>query len=149
TLAAAHAAERPATPLDRLEAALERGFPSEAESLHAEVRMVPGEAQRHRREIAAARLSAARGDWRAVDSRLAAWKENGARGEGSGEILFWQGWSALHQGRRERADTLFVLASAYAGQPGSKRAQEALEYRFAALLDNSPALLDYLRGLPE
>lgn len=145
-------AERPAALLARVEAALDLGRPAEAESLFAAVRKAPGGGPRHRREIVGARLAAARGDWRGTDARLEAWKRDPARGEGSGEILFWQGWSALHQGRRERADTLFVLASAYAGQSvpeGSGRAQEALEYRFAALLDASPALLDYVRGLPE
>jgi hypothetical protein len=143
-------AERPGALLERVEAALDRGFTSEAESLFAEVRKMPGGGvPRHRREIAGARLAAARGDWRGADARLEAWKRDPARGEGSGEILFWQGWSALHQGRRERADSLFVLAGAYAGQPGSTRAQEALEYRFAALLDASPLLTEYLRGLPE
>jgi hypothetical protein len=140
-------AERPGALLERVEAALDRGFPSEADSLFAEVGKTPGGgAPRHRREIARARLAAARGDWRGADKRLDAWKRDAARGEGSGEILFWQGWSALHQGKKPEADSLFVLASAYTASRG---AQDALEYRFAALLEKPPVLLDYLRGLPE
>ena len=81
---------------------------------------------------------------------MRAWKNSIERNQGSGEILFWLGWSALHQGKKTDADSLFVLSSAYTQEPGAQRgAQEALEYRFAALLESSPALLDYLRGLPE
>ena len=46
---------------------------------------------------------------------------------------------------------LIINTSAYTAvdKQASRGAQDALEYRFAALLENSPSLLDYLRGLPE
>jgi hypothetical protein len=142
--------------LARVEYLLDAGRVHEAESLfsagsgHAE----RGSLARHRREILAARLAAVQGNWKKTDARLRAWKNSGERGEGSGEVLFWLGWSALHQGRKPEADSLFLLASAYVDE-GSSRAraargsQEALEYRFAALLESGPVLLSYLRGLPE
>src|SRR5690606_38160456 len=48
--------------------------------------------------------------------------------------------------RGARADSLFMLASAY---QEDDRSRDALEYRFAGLLESGPALQDYLRGLPE
>lgn len=100
----------------------------------------------HGDEIARARASAAQGNWKATDSLLRSWKDNPARSGGSGEVLFWQGWSALHQGRRAPADSLFLLASAYVDEDISQR---ALEYRYALLLDTTAALTAYARGLPE
>jgi tetratricopeptide (TPR) repeat protein len=131
----------------RSEAALDAGHPQVAESLFTLAGQAAGAARhRHQREILEARLAASRGDWRTSESRLQAWKRNESRPEGSGEIFFWLGWVALHQARIAEADSLFVLASAYVDEP---RAQEALEYRFAALLDPSANLQHYLRGLPE
>jgi hypothetical protein len=141
----AGAAEKPSW--SHVEAALEAGNIHAAESLFTMAEGAPpGTGFRHRREILMARLAASRGDWKGAESRLRAWKSNPSRLEGSGEVLFWLGWAALHQARITDADSLFVLASAYSGED---RAQEALEYRFAALLENSPSLQDYLRGLPE
>lgn len=131
-------------PLARAARALDAGDIARAESLYA----LPGDdpGARHRREILGARLAASRGDWRGVDAALTAWNGSPARLEGTGEVLFWLGWSALHQARGARADSLFVLASAY---QDDERSRDALEYRYAALLDNGPALQSYLRGLPE
>lgn len=123
--------------------ALNAGDMHAAESLFT---AAPQGAPRHDRKILSARLAASRGDWKRTDSVLRAWNDHPARARGSGEILFWQGWSALHQGRIAQADSLLVLASAYAG---GNRAQDALEYRFFALLENPPVLQEYLRGLPE
>jgi hypothetical protein len=92
------------------------------------------------------RREASQGRWKEADARLNAWKNDPRRREGGGEVLFWQGWAALHQHRREEADTLFILASAYTDQAVSQR---ALEYRLALLLDSSQALYAYIRGLPE
>lgn len=127
----------------RVEAALEHGRVATAESLFNPALAEP---YHHRTEILRARLAASRGDWKHTETCLQAWESAPARREGSGEILFWRGWAALHQGATARADSLFVLSSAYPGEP---RSQEALEYRFAALLDPGPALQAYLRGLPE
>lgn len=136
--------------LERGDSALDAGDVQLADSLFTLAAPIPtsatSAASRHRREILTARLAAARGDWKTSADRLKAWENSPARQTGSGEILFWRGWVALHQARIPEADSLFVLASAYSGEP---RAQDALEYRFSALLDNSPALQDYLRGLPE
>ena len=101
---------------------------------------------RHRREILSARVAAARGKWQETEKLLTAWKMNPDRQEGSGEILFWLGWSALHQGKRIDADSLFMLSSAYAEESAS---QLALEYRLAGLLDSGTSLLAFIRGLPE
>lgn len=106
----------------------------------------PPSPERHRFAIATARLAASRGDWRTVDRTLRAWQHDPGRREGSGEVLFWRGWSAMHQGRTAEADSLLMLASAYGGEP---RSQDALEYRLAGLLETGDALQSYLRGLPE
>lgn len=103
-------------------------------------------ALRHSWEILQTRLSASAGGWKNAEARLKDWKNDPKRREGSGEIFFWQGWAALHQHRREEADTLFTLASSYADEPISQR---ALEYRYAVLLDTGEALYAYVRGLPE
>jgi hypothetical protein len=142
--------------LARIESLLDAGRLPEADSLfnasEADGARADNES-RHRREIITARLAAAQGNWKKTDARLRAWKLNPDRTQGSGEIFFWLGWSALHQGKKTDADSLFVLASAYTSSEsksgGARGAQEALEYRFAALLENSPSLLDYLRGLAE
>lgn len=134
--------------IESIESLLDAGRIHEADSLFAASNESDG--SRHRREILTARLAAAQGNWKKTDSRLRAWKNNADRTQGSGEIFFWLGWSALHQGKKTDADSLFVQASAYTNERTTARgAQEALEYRFAALLETSPALLDYLRGLPE
>ena len=132
----------------RIESLLDAGRIHEADSLFAASSESDG--SRHRREILTARLAAAQGNWKKTDARLRLWKNNADRTQGSGEIFFWLGWSALHQGKKTEADSLFVQASAYTSErtPG-RGAQEALEYRFAALLETSPALIDYLRGLSE
>lgn len=139
--------------LARVEYLLDAGRLHEADSLFSAGDAERGSLARHRREILAARLAAVQGNWKKTDARLRAWKNSGERGEGSGEVLFWLGWSALHQGKKPEADSLFLLASAYvdAGSraPSARGAQEALEYRFAALLESGPVLLNYLRGLPE
>jgi hypothetical protein len=101
---------------------------------------------RQRLEILQARLAACRGHWQETDARLEAWKIDPERSEGSGAILFWQGWSALHQGHRGQADSLFILASAYVEE---NRSQSALEYRYAMLVDRGQGLLDFIHGLPE
>jgi hypothetical protein len=133
--------------LARVDAALQSGDTQVADSLFAIAVKSGNDAKnRHRREILIARLAAGRGDWNSAEARLRSWEQSPARTSGSGEILFWRGWAALHQSRTADADSLFVLSSAYVEEP---RAQAALEYRFAVLLENSPALLDYLRGLPE
>ena len=155
-LAALLAAGAPllAADLARVEMLLDAGRVHEAESLFTEAgESGGGNASRHRREIVGARIAAVQGNWRKTDARLRAWKNSADRGEGSGEVFFWLGWSALHQGKKPEADSLFLLASAYTDERPEARAargaQDALEYRFAALLETSPALLDYLRGLPE
>jgi hypothetical protein len=142
--------------LARVESLLDAGRLHEAESLYTQGAGggERGSLARHRREILGARLAAAQGNWKNADARLRAWKNSGERGEGSGEVLFWLGWSAVHQGKKAAADSLFVLASAYvdagaARGPNARGAQEALEYRFAGLLENSTAFTDYLRGLSE
>jgi len=140
--------------LDRVERLLDAGRPREADSLFQSIADARDDASRNRREIAAARLAAAQGNWKKTDARLRAWKTSSERGEGSADVLFWLGWSALHQGRKASAESLFVLASAYVSERVSERAatsrvQSALEYRFAARLDSSAALLEYARGLPE
>lgn len=136
--------------LARIEGALESGDILLADSLfQREARRDADATARHRREILAARLAAANGDWRGTEKRMLDWEQSSSRRTGSGEILFWRGWAALHQGRSAEADSLFVLSSAYTDETENSRVQDALDYRFAALLDNSPALLDYLRGLPE
>jgi hypothetical protein len=132
--------------LERTRIALDAGEMHVAESLFTLSSAADGTGRRHLREIVFARLAASRGDWRGCEARLRNWGHDDTRREGSGELLFWQGWAALHQGRDAEGDSLLVLASAYSEEP---RAQQALEYRFAALLDNSPVLRDYLRGLPE
>jgi hypothetical protein len=156
--AAPAGAQRGADPLPRIERALDAGDVHTADSLFTAAERAggsssrsasgsPSSGSRHRREILAARLAAGRGDWKGTEARLRTWASSPTRGEGSGEILFWQGWAALHQARAPEADSLFVLASAYAEEA---RAQDALEYRFAALLESEPeALGNYLRGLPE
>ncbi len=125
------------------ERAFDRGDLFAAESL---VTAAPASASPHSLHLLKARLAASRGDWRRTDAILREWNMHPERSGSTGEVLFWKGWSALHQGNVPRADSMFVLASAYAGEP---RAQDALEYRFAALLENPPALQEYLRGLPE
>jgi hypothetical protein len=133
--------------LARVESGLESGETELADSLFALATKSSIDPKlRHRREILSARLAAGRGDWNAAEARLRTWENTSARTTGSGEILFWRGWAALHQSRTMEADSLFVLASSYVEE---SRAQAALDYRFAALLETSPALLDYLRGLPE
>jgi hypothetical protein len=92
------------------------------------------------------RQEASQGHWKEVDAKLKSWNNDPRRREGGGEVLFWQGWAALHQHRRDQADTLFTLASAYVGEAISQR---ALEYRYAVLLDSGEALYAYVRGLPE
>jgi hypothetical protein len=138
----------PATELlARVESGLESGDTEIADSLFALTAKSGADPKtRHRREILSARIAAGRGDWSSAEARLRSWENSSARSYGSGEILFWRGWAALHQSRTAEADSLFVLSSAYVEE---SRAQDALEYRFAALLETSPALLDYLRGLPE
>lgn len=135
------------TPLARADRALDAGDPARADSLLTVASRNPSEpATRHRREILNARLAASRGDWKTADATLRAWLKNPERREGSGETLFWMGWAAMHQARANAADSLLVLASAYGEEP---RSQDALEYRFAGMLENGPGLQDYLRGLPE
>jgi len=101
---------------------------------------------RHAWEILKVRLAASQGHWKEAGERLDTWEDNTARRESSGEVLFWQGWLALHQHHVDAADTLFTLASAYVEESS---AQRALEYRQALLIDSSQALYDYIRGLPE
>lgn len=137
----------PAEALARVLRALDAGDIPVADSLFAGIAGPPAApAARHRYEIAAARLAASRGDWRKTDETLRSWQRHPARREGSGEVLFWRGWSAMHQARPAEADSLLVLASAY-GEDA--RSQDALEYRFAGLRESGPALQSYLRGLPE
>jgi len=136
----------PSETLDRIEEALDAGDLVTADSLRAAALAVFPPGLRHLQEIVDARLAASRGDWRGADARLRAWRTNPQRREGSGDVLFWLGWSAMHQARASEADSLLVLASAY-GEDA--RSQDALEYRLAGLLENGPALQDYLRGLPE
>ena len=100
----------------------------------------------HRGILLEARLAAVRGDWNGARTRLESWLASPARTGNTGEVYFWLAWVALHQGEYGQADTLLVLASA---DTGSAHALDALEYRFAALLENGPALAEYLRGLPE
>ena len=100
----------------------------------------------HRWEILQARLDGFQGHWNEAGLRLAHWKANPVRREGSGEVLFWQGWVAFNLGQRADADTLFLLSSAYADEGASEK---ALEYRFALQLDSGENLKAYLRGLPE
>lgn len=73
-------------------------------------------------------------------------KRSPLRRDGTGPILFWQGWLALQQGREVAAESLLVLASAYTGNEESQR---ALEYRYWILLDSGAARVDFLRGLAE
>ncbi len=130
-----------------VETALNAGDIHRADSLHTlagPVNRNPG--VKHEARILDARLAASRGDWKSTDAILRAWRNSTERREGSGEILFWMGWSAMHQARLTEADSLLVLASAYSDE---ERSQDALEYRFAGLLDPGPHLQDYLRGLPE
>ena len=131
-------------PLDKAENALESGRWREADSLLSAA--PEGQGSRHRREILKARLAGSRGQWREAENRLKAWKENPARRESTADLLFWQAWAALHRQKRREADSLLVLASAYAREPAS---QKALEYRYALWLDSGAALRDFLRGLPE
>jgi hypothetical protein len=143
-----------AADLGRIEALLDGGRLQEADSLFGAPSESRGAGSRQRVEIVEARLAAAQGNWRKTDARLRAWKVSADRSEGSGEVLFWLGWSALHQGKKASAESLFVLASAYdrereGERPGRRGAQEALAYRLAATLDSSKILLDYARGLPE
>lgn len=78
---------------------------------------------------------------------LTALKKDPKRQEGTGPILFWQGCLALDQGRFASADSLLVLASAYAG---SEESQRALEYRFFLLLDTAAGSRPhFFRGMPE
>ncbi len=143
------AADNPTEAIARVLRALDAGDILLADSLFAGIAEPPADrapSARHRYEIAAARLAASRGDWRKTDETLRSWQRHPARREGSGEVLFWRGWSAMHQARPEEADSLLVLASAYGGDT---RSQDALEYRFAGLRENGPALQSYLRGLPE
>lgn len=128
------------------EAALFAGDPASAESLFAEAALPAAPGPRHRYEILAARLAAGHGDWKGAEARLRAWNRDPVRRTGTGEILFWRGWAALHQDRADEADSLFVLASAYTDEA---RSQDALEYRFVAMMEPSPAVRDYVRGLPE
>lgn len=136
----------PLEALSRAEDALDAGDIAAADSLRSRIGEALPAGLRHRQEIVGARLAASRGDWRSADARLRAWRTSPQRREGSGDVLFWLGWSAMHQARAAEADSLLVLASAY-GEDA--RSQEALEYRFLGLLENGPALQDYLRGLPE
>lgn len=73
-------------------------------------------------------------------------KRSPLRRDGTGPILFWQGWLALQQGREAAAESLLVLASAYTGNEESQR---ALEYRYWILLDSGAVRMDFLRGLTE
>lgn len=73
-------------------------------------------------------------------------KRGAHRREGTGPILFWQGWLALHQRRIQAADSLLVLASAYTG---TEESQRALEYRYWLVLDTGSAATDFFRGLAE
>jgi hypothetical protein len=131
-------------PVRKVEQALEAGRVRAADSL---LSALPQNGRtRHKQEILSARLSGCRGRWREAETRLQAWKEHPRRRESTADILFWQAWAALHQSQRQRADSLLVLASAYAGENSS---QKALEYRYAALVDSGAALRDYLQGLPE
>jgi len=143
-------ATRAADMLARASRALDAGAPALADSLFAAIIDEGGVPEdpiaRHRHAILTARLAASRGDWRTTDETLRAWQRAPARRTGSGEVLFWLGWSAMHQARAAEADSLLVLASAY-GEDA--RSQDALEYRFAGLLENGPALQHYVRGLPE
>jgi hypothetical protein len=132
--------------IPRIETALNTGDIQQADSLHALIASQRRSGSPHRRVIVDARLAASRGNWKTTEAILHSWRDDPARREASGEIFFWLGWAALHQARLSEADSFLVLASAYSDE---SRAQEALEYRFAALLDNSPALQAYLRGLPE
>lgn len=77
---------------------------------------------------------------------LDALKRDPRRREGTGPILFWQGWLALQQGRQAPAESLLVLASAYTGTDESQR---ALEYRYWILLDSGAARSEFFRGLAE
>jgi hypothetical protein len=129
------------------ERALDAGDGAAADSLRQVLTALsPARLERQRLELLDARLAASRGDWRGAETRLRAWRASSERREGSGTVLFWLGWAALHQARLAEGDSLMVLASAYGDDA---RAQDALEYRFAALMENGPALQDYLRGLPE
>jgi hypothetical protein len=151
------AAQTPLTPkavaqsntdtLTLIEWALESGDLERADSLHSTLSpQSRPPSWRHRHEIVKARLAASRGDWRAAEKALRAWNQNSARTGGSGEVLFWLGWAAMHQAKVSMADSLLVLASAYTEE---SRAQQALEYRLNGLLENGPSLQHYLRGLPE
>lgn len=84
---------------------------------------------------------------REAERLLSALKRDPARREGSGPILFWQACLALDEARFEAADSLLVLASAYAG---SEESQRALDYRFFLLLDTAQAARRaFFQGLPE
>jgi hypothetical protein len=77
---------------------------------------------------------------------LADLKSSPRRREGTGPILFWQGWIALQQERPAVAESLLVLASAYTG---SEESQRALEYRYWILLDSAAPRREFFRGLAE
>lgn len=77
---------------------------------------------------------------------LEALKRSPLRREGTGPILFWQGWLALQQRRDAAAESLFVLASAYTG---GEESQRALEFRYWMLLDSGAARVEFLRGVAE
>jgi len=127
--------------------ALNAGLPQTAATLLNNFPAPQGSAPlRHAWEILQARLEASAGRLQDAETRLDAWKNNPDRREGSGEVLFWQGWAALQAHRRNAADTLFLLSSAYVDEDAS---QLALEYRYALLLDTSEMLYAYSRGLPE
>ncbi len=129
-----------------VEEALDAGESQIASSLLGNPAPANLPALRQKWEIFSARLKAASGNWKETETRLGSWKNNPDRREGSGEILFWQGWVALHQHHLNDADTLFTLASAYADEDAS---QKALEYRQALMADSTPALYAYIRGLME
>jgi tetratricopeptide (TPR) repeat protein len=77
---------------------------------------------------------------------LDALKRSPRRMEGTGPILFWQGWLALQQRRLAAADSLLVLASAYTG---TEESQKALEYRYFLLLDTTEALTHFFQGMAD
>lgn len=140
------AARETGASLAAIEAALAGGDPLRADSLWKTIAPDAPELRTQRGALLAARLDAARGDWNGARTRLESWLSSPIRTGSTGEVHFWLAWTALHQQEAGRADPLLVLASADTASP---RARDALEYRFALLLETGPALTDYLRGLPE
>jgi hypothetical protein len=68
---------------------------------------------RHRHMLLQARWEGYSGQWKKASQRLADWKRDPTREFGTGEILYWQGWAAWHQGFSQKADSLWFSSSSY------------------------------------